>query len=158
MRVPCGWWQSKTRQRQPRVQGTRERGGHALPSLVALLDEPGNDAQAGILAVEGVRKLLTRRLVLLLERERLEHERIPLGLERVQQRGHRGRRRRPGSSHVRRWTRECGAVSNMLSTESPDRSLVELALTDLDLHEVLLGQRLARDGVARVLVCSIRLG
>lgn len=32
------------------------------------------------------------------------------------------------------------------------------ALTDLDLNEVLLSQRLARDGVARVLVCSVENG
>jgi hypothetical protein len=55
--------------------------------------------------------------------------------------------------------RESAARSATCSRQStPDRSLVELALTDLDLHEVLLGQRLARDGVARVLVCPIRSG
>jgi hypothetical protein len=59
----------------------------ALASLVPLFDETGNNAKGSILAVERMSKLLSGRLVLKLERERLEHQRVPLGLKGVEKRG-----------------------------------------------------------------------
>jgi hypothetical protein len=64
-----------------------------LSGGVALLDKARHDADGCVLGIERVGELLADGGVLLLELERLEHERVPLVLERVQERRH-GRERR----------------------------------------------------------------
>jgi hypothetical protein len=65
-----------------------------LSGGVTLLDKARHDADGRVLGIERVGELLADGGVLLLELERLEHERVPLVLERVQERRHRRERRR----------------------------------------------------------------
>jgi hypothetical protein len=50
----------------------------SLSGSVTLFNETSYNPSGSILSVESIRKLLTRGIVLLLELERLEHERVPL--------------------------------------------------------------------------------
>jgi hypothetical protein len=50
----------------------------SLSGSVTLFNETSYNPSGSILSVESIRKLLTRGIVLMLELERLEHERVPL--------------------------------------------------------------------------------
>lgn len=54
---------------------------HLLSRSIAFLHESGNDSAGGVVLVERVAQLLTHLLVLLLHRESLKHDRIPLVLQ-----------------------------------------------------------------------------
>ena len=60
---------------------------HSLSSSVTLLNETRHDALGRVLRVQGVAELLTEGVVLLPERERLEHGRVPFILEGLEKGG-----------------------------------------------------------------------
>lgn len=89
---------------------------NALSSLIPLLHQPSDDPQARVLPVERMSELLTRRLVLLLERKRLEHERVPFGLERVEEGRDGSGGGRSGGGHIGRFEDGWNTPESQLST------------------------------------------
>lgn len=71
----------RRRRRRRRGDGRWARLSERLASVVSLLDQPRDDAARSIMLVEGLPQLLPRRIQLLLERERLEHQSVPLVLK-----------------------------------------------------------------------------
>lgn len=96
--------------------------GQRLPRLVSFARQSRNNARRGVILVERSAQLLPRLRELLLQRKRLEHNRVPLVLERAEQRRDRGEVRRAGRHYARR----------------------------LELDEVFDREVLARDGVGVV--------
>ena len=98
-----------------------------------------------------MREFLAEHVVALAELKHLEHDGVPLVLERVQDcrhRGHRGRARGCGR-RAGRWNEEEGAV------QSAHRGRRESRRTSLDVDQVLWRDGVARDGVAVVILAEV---
>lgn len=73
-----------------------------FPRLVSFTRQSRNHARRSVILVQRRAQLLPRLRKLLLQRKRLEHNRIPLVLERAEQRRDRGEVRRAGRHYTRR--------------------------------------------------------